>query len=195
MPQFLPVIKLQPFFLLTTSEIPNVRNIRIKKALVVTIFKVHSHLESLAYYCWFYRRLTLGFYHLFYTKDSIPTLKAFIYEYDIRSYKVIQLRDSIYGKQINKPIKLVLREGTGLIMNSLYETMANSGLNDQLTYYLSDVYAWNIDFYSLYIIYGCPFYLSLHAFRKRDHHRKFRLRSRAMYTTGLSEPCPPSPGF
>ena len=67
MPQFLPVIKLQPFFLLTTSEIPNVRRIRIKKALVVTIFKVHSHLESLAYYCWFYRRLTLGFYHLFYT--------------------------------------------------------------------------------------------------------------------------------
>jgi murein DD-endopeptidase MepM/ murein hydrolase activator NlpD len=96
------------------------------------------------------KRLVAGKpYHLFYTKDSIPTLKAFIYEYDIRSYKVIQLRDSIYGKQINKPIKLVLREGTGLIINSLYETMANSGLNDQLTYYLSDVYAWNIDFYSL----------------------------------------------
>ena len=96
------------------------------------------------------KRLVAGKpYHLFYTKDSIPALKAFIYEYDIRSYKVIQLRDSIYGKQINKPIKLVLREGTGLIMNSLYETMANNGLNDQLTYYLSDVYAWNIDFYSL----------------------------------------------
>ena len=27
--------------------------------------------------------------------------------------------------------------------------MSNSGLNEQLTYYLSDVYAWNIDFYRL----------------------------------------------
>ena len=96
------------------------------------------------------KRLVTGKpYQLLYTKDSVPTPKAFIYEYNVRSYKVIQLRDSVYGKQINKPIKLVLREGTGIIRNSLYETMANSGLNDQLTYYLSDVYAWNIDFYSL----------------------------------------------
>jgi len=96
------------------------------------------------------KRLVAGKpYQLLYSKDSMPALKAFIYEYDIRSYKVIQLRDSIYGKQINKPIKMVLKEGTGLIHNSLYETMAKSGLNDQLTYYLSDVYAWNIDFYSL----------------------------------------------
>ena len=96
------------------------------------------------------KRLVIGKpYQLLYTKDSVPTPKAFIYENDVRSYKVIQLRDSIYGIQINKPIKLVLRKGTGLIESSLYETMTKSGLNDQLTYYLSDVYAWNIDFYRL----------------------------------------------
>ena len=96
------------------------------------------------------KRLVTGkTYKLLYTKDSVPSPKAFIYEYDARSYKVIQLRDSIYGRQVNKPIKMVLKEGTGIIQNSLYETMANSGLNDQLTYYLSDIYAWNIDFYSL----------------------------------------------
>jgi murein DD-endopeptidase MepM/ murein hydrolase activator NlpD len=44
----------------------------------------------------------------------------------------------------------VTKEGNGLIKNSLYETMINSGLNDQLTYYLADVYAWNIDFYRLH---------------------------------------------
>mgnify|MGYP001354944599 FL=1 len=96
------------------------------------------------------KRLVAGKpYQLLYTRDSIAIPKAFIYEHDIRSYKVIQLRDSIYGKQITKPIKLILKEGTGIIKNSLYETMANNGLNDQLTYYLSDVYAWNIDFYRL----------------------------------------------
>ena len=63
------------------------------------------------------KRLVTGKpYQLLYTKDSVPTPKAFIYEYDVRSYKVIQLRDSIYGKQINKPIKLVLREGTGICL-------------------------------------------------------------------------------
>ena len=36
----------------------------------------------------------------------------------------------------------------GLIENSLY--MISSGLNDKLTYYLADIYAWNIDFYRLH---------------------------------------------
>jgi len=89
-------------------------------------------------------------YSLFFSKDSIPTPKAFIYEPQIDSYTLVQLRDSIYGKKITKPIKIVTKEGNGLIENSLYETMTSSGLNDQLTYYLADVYAWNIDFYRLH---------------------------------------------
>ena len=96
------------------------------------------------------RLLTGKTYKLLYTKDSIASPKAFIYEPEMESYNVIQLRDSIYGKKVNKPVKVMLKEGNGLIENSLYETMANSGLNDQLTYYLADVYAWNIDFYRLH---------------------------------------------
>ena len=96
------------------------------------------------------RLLTGKTYKLLYTKDSIASPKAFIYEPEMESYNVIQLRDSIYGKKVNKPIKVILKEGNGLIENSLYETMANSGLSDQLTYYLADVYAWNIDFYRLH---------------------------------------------
>jgi murein DD-endopeptidase MepM/ murein hydrolase activator NlpD len=97
------------------------------------------------------RRLVVGKrYSLLYSKDSIATPKAFVYEPEVDGYTVVQLRDSIYGKKVSKPIKTVLREGNGLIENSLYETMMNSGLNDQLTYYLADVYAWNIDFYRLF---------------------------------------------
>ena len=91
-----------------------------------------------------------NYYTLLFTKDSILTPKAFIYEPQVDNYTVIQLRDSIYGKRVVKPIKIVTKEGNGLIKNSLYETMMNSGLNDQLTYYLADVYAWNIDFYRLH---------------------------------------------
>ena len=89
-------------------------------------------------------------YTLFYTKDSIPTPKAFVYEPQIESYTLIQLRDSIYGEIVNKPIKSVQKEAYGMIENSLYETMLTAGLNDQLTYYLADVYAWNIDFHRLH---------------------------------------------
>ena len=97
------------------------------------------------------KRLVAGkSYSLFFSKDSIAKPKAFIYEPQIDSYTVVQLRDSIYGKKVVKPIKLVTKEGNGLIENSLYETMTTSGLNDQLTYYLADVYAWNIDFYRLH---------------------------------------------
>ena len=97
------------------------------------------------------KRLVAGnYYTLLFTKDSILTPKAFIYEPQVDNYTVIQLRDSIYGKKVVKPIKIVTKEGNGLIKNSLYETMMNSGLNDQLTYYLADVYAWNIDFYRLH---------------------------------------------
>lgn len=97
------------------------------------------------------KRLVAGkSYSLFFSKDSIAKPKAFIYEPQIDSYTVVQLRDSIYGKKVVKPIKIVTKEGNGLIENSLYETMAISGLNDQLTYYLADVYAWNIDFYRLH---------------------------------------------
>tara|TARA_A200000113_G_scaffold179265_1_gene164903 strand:+ start:11486 stop:12781 length:1296 start_codon:yes stop_codon:yes gene_type:complete len=97
------------------------------------------------------KRLVAGkYYSLFFSKDSIASPKVFIYEPQIDSYTVVQLRDSIYGKKVVKPVKIVTKKGNGLIENSLYETMTASGLNDQLTYYLADVYAWNIDFYRLH---------------------------------------------
>jgi len=96
------------------------------------------------------RRINVGKpYTLLFSKDSVPTPKVFIYTPGIQTYNIIQLRDSIYGKKIDKPIRTVQLQGAGEIESSLYETMSNSGLNEQLTYYLSDVYAWNIDFYRL----------------------------------------------
>lgn len=93
------------------------------------------------------RKLQIGKpYTLLFTKDSIPTPKAFIYRPDNLGYSVIQLRDSIFGEEVKKPIRTVELQATGVIESSLYETMLNSGYNSMLTYYLSDVYAWTIDF-------------------------------------------------
>ena len=93
-------------------------------------------------------RLQIGKpYTLLYTQDSIATPYAFIYEPWVESYTRIQLRDSLFGEKVDKPVRLVELQGAE-IESSLYETMQNSGLNDQLTYYLADVYAWTIDFFA-----------------------------------------------
>jgi len=96
------------------------------------------------------RKLTIGkSYSLFFSKDSIPTPKYFVYHPGPQSYTRIHLRDSLYGEEIKKPVRLVEIEASGIIESSLYETMQNSGINEGLTYYLSDVYAWTVDFFRL----------------------------------------------
>ncbi len=96
------------------------------------------------------RKLTIGKpYSLFYSKDSIPTPEFFVYHPGPQSFSLIHLRDSLYGNQVHKPVRLVELEASGIIKSSLYETMQNSGVNESLTYYLSDVYAWTVDFFRL----------------------------------------------
>ena len=96
------------------------------------------------------RKLTLGKpYSLFFSKDSIRTPEYFIYNPGVSSYKRIHLRDSLFGEDVIKPSSIVELEASGVIESSLYETMQNSGVNELLTYYLSDIYAWTIDFFQL----------------------------------------------
>ena len=59
-------------------------------------------------------------YTILFSKDSLPIAKTFIYHPDIESYTVINLRDSIYGEKMLKPVKIVKQEAAGNIENSLY---------------------------------------------------------------------------
>ncbi len=88
-------------------------------------------------------------YTLLFSKDSIKAPKVFIYQKDIQGYTIVQLRDSIYGLKKNKPVRTVQMEASGKIESSLYQTMLDNGYNEALTYYLSDIYAWTIDFFRL----------------------------------------------
>ena len=96
------------------------------------------------------RKLNVGKpYSLFYSKDSLATPEYFVYHPGVSAFSVIHLRDSLYGKEVIKPTRTVELEASGIIESSLYETMQNSGINESLTYYLSDVYAWTVDFFRL----------------------------------------------
>ena len=96
------------------------------------------------------KKLNIGKkYFILFSDDSIRRPEYFIYTNDITSFLYIKLKDSIYGKKVNKPIKIRELDAKGVIESSLYETMINNGYNEQLTYYLSDIYAWTIDFFRL----------------------------------------------
>ena len=88
-------------------------------------------------------------YTLIYTNDSIPRLKAFVYHPTIEGYSMIQLKDSIYGKTFKKERTYKDLSASGNIENSLYLTLEEQGKDPLLTNYLSDIYAWTIDFFRL----------------------------------------------
>jgi murein DD-endopeptidase MepM/ murein hydrolase activator NlpD len=96
------------------------------------------------------RRVNVGRpYTILYSKDSIRKPEYFIYQPSSIDYLVVSLGDSIYAEKKQKEVKLVEYEASGVIKNSLSETMQELGLSPLITNELSEIYAWNIDFFRL----------------------------------------------
>ena len=96
------------------------------------------------------RRVNVGRpYTILYSKDSIRKPEYFIYQPSSIDYLVVSLGDSIYAEKRQKEVKLVEYEASGVIKNSLSETMQELGLSPLITNELSEIYAWNIDFFRL----------------------------------------------
>ena len=96
------------------------------------------------------RRINVGRpYTILYSKDSIRKPEYFIYQPSSIDYLVVSLGDSIYAEKRQKEVKLVEYEASGVIKNSLSETMQELGLSPLITNELSEIYAWNIDFFRL----------------------------------------------
>ena len=88
-------------------------------------------------------------YTILYSKDSIREPEYFIYQPSSIDYLVVSLGDSIYAEKKQKEVKLVEYEASGVISSSLSETMQDLGLSPLITNELSEIYAWNIDFFRL----------------------------------------------
>ncbi|WP_375325721.1 peptidoglycan DD-metalloendopeptidase family protein [Flagellimonas sp. GZD32] len=80
------------------------------------------------------------------SKDTSEVAEVFIYQNDKINYTVVDLRDSTKAYKSKKKIKLVEREIGGIIENNLSMTIDTLGVDYNLTYALSDIYAWTIDF-------------------------------------------------
>lgn len=80
------------------------------------------------------------------SKDTSEVAEVFIYQNDKINYTVVDLRDSTKAYKSRKKIKLVEREIGGVIDHSLSMSIDTLGVDYNLTFALSDIYAWTIDF-------------------------------------------------
>lgn len=83
------------------------------------------------------------------TCDSIPSLLYFIYEDRPNDFVVIQLKDSIAVYRAQKEISIQQKIAEGSIQHSLWMSMKENDYNPNLALELSDIYAWQIDFFGI----------------------------------------------
>ena len=96
------------------------------------------------------RKINVGRpYTILSSKDSLNQPLIFIYQPNAIDYLVVSLGDSLWAEKKQKEIKLKEFEAMGSIKSSLAETMQELNLSPLLTYELSEIYAWNIDFFRL----------------------------------------------
>ena len=96
------------------------------------------------------RKLQIGKpYTLLCSKDSLQTPECFIYQPNNIDYVVIHFADTIMAYNKSKPVSIVKKEASGIVMSTLSETMESQGLPNQLIYEMSDIYAWTINFFKL----------------------------------------------
>ena len=88
-------------------------------------------------------------YTIFSTKDSVSQVAYFIYQPNEIDYVVYDLRDSVVIELKKKDIEVKLREASGVITSSLYQTLVDQDVSPALAVELADVYAWTIDFYRI----------------------------------------------
>ena len=89
-------------------------------------------------------------YRILKSKDSLNKAQVFIYENDKLNYTLVDFRDSVEVSRNQRSYFLVEKEYSGEIESSLYMTLDKLGIDQNLSLSLSDIYAWNIDFFRLF---------------------------------------------
>lgn len=72
-----------------------------------------------------------------------------IYEIDLKSFVIFSFSDNVSVDVRTRDIQTRMRHVEGVIEGSLYETLRRQGASPALAVTLSEVYAWQIDFYRI----------------------------------------------
>ncbi len=87
-------------------------------------------------------------YAAFLTTDSIPALKYFVYEDNVKDYLVISyLADSVSVRLEHKNVDSQRKMAHGVIESSLWNSMVAAGMNPGMIKDFENIYQWTINFY------------------------------------------------
>ncbi len=88
-------------------------------------------------------------YAVYLNEDSTYSLRYFIYEEDNINYVIIDVSDTIGIYRGKKHVAKSKNRVSGVITSSLYETLTEKNVSEKLAMKLSEVFAWQIDFYRI----------------------------------------------
>ncbi len=88
-------------------------------------------------------------YSLIFDKKTKDKLAYFVYEQNPIEYIVFALNDSLSVYKGQKEVETVVRESAGNIETSLYMSMIENGDSPVLIDKLTDIFAWQIDFFTI----------------------------------------------
>lgn len=89
-------------------------------------------------------------YTTFTTRDSIPEIRYIVFAKSLTDFAVIdRTADSICTYPYTKPITYEQRYVEGTLNSSLWNCLRNQGVNPLLAIHISDIYAWQIDFFDV----------------------------------------------
>ncbi len=97
------------------------------------------------------RRIRTGnAYQAYLTNDTLEKLQYFIYDISPLDFLVFDLSDSLQISKGQKEITAVPGTASGIINSSLWATLAQNNLNPELAIKMSEILAWEVDFYRIH---------------------------------------------
>ncbi len=88
-------------------------------------------------------------YRVYLRDDARRTPAYLVYEQDAVQYVVFSLNDTMQVTARERPVTVTEREAGGVITGSLYNTLVDQGADPALAIEMSEVFAWQIDFYRI----------------------------------------------
>ena len=88
-------------------------------------------------------------YYSYSSTENSNLLQHFVYEISPIEYLVINFKDTVSVDIIHKKIVLKKKIVSGVIKNSLYKSLTEQNVDPELVINLSEIYAWQIDFYRI----------------------------------------------
>ncbi len=96
------------------------------------------------------RRIKAGqSYHGYFTNDAESRLQYFVYEISMLEYLKIGFADTLTIERHQKEVSTIAKTASGIINSSLWNTLSANKLSHELAIRLSEVLAWEVDFYRI----------------------------------------------